>query len=116
VRRFSLAKQLGWPNLTSIYSVIAGRAIKNEYLSLGVIFSAIGVGLLASRGGDKTDASKPQSLVEKAKASVPLNAGSRYVGVASREIVLALTRGLLFLQRGRAIVCFPVAHFSGCFE
>jgi F-type H+-transporting ATPase subunit k len=62
-------------------SVILGRAIKTEYLALGTIF---GTGLLAygASGGKKEDKqagpSSGKSAVEKAKETVPINAGSRY--------------------------------------
>nr|XP_031862013.1 uncharacterized protein CI109_002426 [Kwoniella shandongensis]KAA5529085.1 hypothetical protein CI109_002426 [Kwoniella shandongensis] len=36
---------------------IAGRAIKNEYIALGTIFTTIGVALASSGGGDKSSAS-----------------------------------------------------------
>ncbi|GAW09973.1 hypothetical protein F5879DRAFT_714418 [Lentinula edodes] len=57
--------------------VILGRAIKNEYITLGVLGSVFGGAFLATRGGSKQDtkAATP-SIIEKVKEAVPLNAGS----------------------------------------
>ncbi|KAF8632841.1 hypothetical protein AX15_001647 [Amanita polypyramis BW_CC] len=55
--------------------VILGRAVKNEYLSLGILTTAFGGAWLATRGGGNKSAAQPQS-VEQAKASVSLNASS----------------------------------------
>lgn len=57
--------------------VILGRAIKNEYLALGTIFSAVSIGMLASGGKKETPApSAGKSVLEQAKESVKFNAGS----------------------------------------
>ncbi|KAG6833017.1 hypothetical protein H0H87_012275 [Tephrocybe sp. NHM501043] len=54
--------------------VILGRAIKNEYIALGVLTTVFGGASLAMRGGKKEN-SAGQSL-QKARESVPINAGS----------------------------------------
>ncbi|KIJ63759.1 hypothetical protein HYDPIDRAFT_29110 [Hydnomerulius pinastri MD-312] len=55
-------------------SVILGRAIKTEYLTLGTLF-ATGTAVFASMGGKKdTSAGKP--LAERVKEAVPITAGS----------------------------------------
>ncbi|KAG6837018.1 hypothetical protein H0H93_016225 [Arthromyces matolae] len=54
--------------------VIFGRAIKNEYLALGVFGTVFGGASLAMRGGKKENAAG-QSL-QKARESIPINAGS----------------------------------------
>ncbi|KAG6879813.1 hypothetical protein C0992_011364 [Termitomyces sp. T32_za158] len=54
--------------------VIFGRAIKNEYIALGVLTTFFGGASLAMRGGKKENAAG-QSL-QKARESVPINAGS----------------------------------------
>ncbi|KAG6864600.1 hypothetical protein C0991_008364 [Blastosporella zonata] len=54
--------------------VIFGRAIKNEYLALGVFTTFFGGVGLAMRGGPKEN-SAGQSL-QKAREAVPINAGS----------------------------------------
>lgn len=61
-------------------SVILGRTIKNEYLSLGVLTSAIGGAWLATRGEKKAGA-RPIAgqSVQQVKESIPLNASSRRV-------------------------------------
>ena len=61
-------------------SVILGRAIKNEYLSLGVLTTTFGGAWLATRGGDKAGA-KPVAgqSVQQIKESIPINASSRCV-------------------------------------
>jgi hypothetical protein len=65
--------------LFGTYSVIMGRAIKNEYLALGTLF-ATGLGTWASMGGGSKDkvAAKPTTL-DQVKEAVKFNAGSRYV-------------------------------------
>ncbi|KAF8229792.1 hypothetical protein L208DRAFT_1401516 [Tricholoma matsutake] len=57
--------------------VILGRTIKNEYLSLGVLTSAIGGAWLATRGEKKAGA-RPIAgqSVQQVKESIPLNASS----------------------------------------
>ncbi|EEB95640.1 hypothetical protein MPER_05355 [Moniliophthora perniciosa FA553] len=57
---------------------ILGRTIKNEYLALSVMGSAIGGALLATRGGKKEPVSSgsSKSVIEKVKESVPIAAGS----------------------------------------
>ncbi|KAK8844796.1 hypothetical protein IAR55_006646 [Kwoniella newhampshirensis] len=42
---------------------IAGRAIKNEYIALGTIFTTIGVALASTGGGDKSTASSSSTPV-----------------------------------------------------
>ncbi|KAF5380158.1 hypothetical protein D9615_006143 [Tricholomella constricta] len=55
--------------------VIFGRAIKNEYLSLGILTTVFGGATLAMRGGKKDIPVAGQPL-EKVKESVPIKAGS----------------------------------------
>ncbi|KAH9852513.1 hypothetical protein C2E23DRAFT_825896 [Lenzites betulinus] len=55
--------------------VILGRAIKNEYLALGTIFSTVGLTLLATGGKKEAPAAKP--TLAQVKESVKVNAGSR---------------------------------------
>ena len=64
-------------------SIIFGRAIKNEYLTLGTVFSVGGIGWALKSGGKKepTAQSSGQSLVDKVKEAVPINANSRCVAV-----------------------------------
>jgi hypothetical protein len=63
-------------------SIIFGRAIKNEYLALGTIFGVGGIAWAAKSGGKKEVAqSSGQSLVDKVKEAVPINADSRCVMV-----------------------------------
>ncbi|RDB16078.1 hypothetical protein Hypma_003432 [Hypsizygus marmoreus] len=54
---------------------ILGRAIKNEYLALGVMVTTFGGAFLATRGGKSEKPVAGQS-VQKAKESVPINADS----------------------------------------
>ncbi|TFY64596.1 hypothetical protein EVJ58_g2525 [Rhodofomes roseus] len=57
--------------------VILGRAIKNEYLALGTIATAVGIGLLST--GGKKEAAPPstgKSPIEAVKETVKFNAGS----------------------------------------
>ena len=62
--------------LTSpVHSVIFGRSIKNEYLTLGTLFT-VGTAVFALKGGNK-DAGKP--LAERVNNAVPLKAESRCV-------------------------------------
>jgi len=58
-------------------STIFGRAIKNEYLSIGVLSTAFGAAWVATRGG--SEAQKKPVTVQQAKESVKINAGSSYV-------------------------------------
>ena len=61
-------------------SVIFGRAIKNEHLALGTMFSTAAIAFASMSGSKKeTAAPKGQSLAEKVKEAVPVNAGSRCV-------------------------------------
>ncbi|KIJ95283.1 hypothetical protein K443DRAFT_44887, partial [Laccaria amethystina LaAM-08-1] len=53
---------------------IFGRAIKNEYLSIGVLSTAFGTAWLATRGG--SEAEKKPATVQQAKERVKINAGS----------------------------------------
>lgn len=64
-------------------SVIFGRAIKNEHLALGTIFSTAAIAFAASGGKKEAPAPKGQTLVEKVKEAVPINAGSRCVTFVS---------------------------------
>ncbi|KAG6873696.1 hypothetical protein C0995_012158 [Termitomyces sp. Mi166 len=54
--------------------MIFGRAIKNEYIALGVLTTVFGGASIAMRGGKKENTAG-QSL-QKARDSIPLNAGS----------------------------------------
>ena len=61
-------------------SVILGRTIKNEYLSLGVLTTTFGGAWLAMRGGKKAGATPVVGQsVQQVKESIPLNASSRCV-------------------------------------
>ena len=65
-------------------SQVFGRAIKNEYLSLGTIITAAVVAYGSMSGGKKEAAPSGSSLketIEKAKETIPLGAGSRYVTI-----------------------------------
>ena len=67
-------------SLFRFFSVIFGRAIKNEHLALGTMFSTAAIAFASMSGGKKEAAApKGQSLVEKVKEAVPINAGSRCV-------------------------------------
>ncbi|EJD05568.1 uncharacterized protein FOMMEDRAFT_17851 [Fomitiporia mediterranea MF3/22] len=59
--------------------VIFGRAIKNEYLSLGTIIGTAAIAY-ASMGGSKKQPAPSggnvQESIQKVKDAVPLNAGS----------------------------------------
>ncbi|PAV20335.1 deoxyribose-phosphate aldolase [Pyrrhoderma noxium] len=58
---------------------VFGRAIKNEYLSLGTIITAAVVAYGSMSGGKKEAAPSGSSLketIEKAKETIPLGAGS----------------------------------------
>ncbi|KAE9401058.1 hypothetical protein BT96DRAFT_818373, partial [Gymnopus androsaceus JB14] len=59
-------------------STILGRVIKNEYIALSIIGSAVGGAFLATRGGGKKEApaSTTSSVIEKVKEAVPFNASS----------------------------------------
>ncbi|KAG6824714.1 hypothetical protein H0H92_006074 [Tricholoma furcatifolium] len=66
--------------------VIFGRAIKNEYLALGVFGTTFGGAWLATRGGPKEN-SAGQSL-QKVRESIPINAGSsiqKFIAEAEKE-------------------------------
>ncbi|PIL27633.1 hypothetical protein GSI_10785 [Ganoderma sinense ZZ0214-1] len=66
-----------WINLTPpLYSVILGRAIKNEYLALGTIFGTVGLSMLATSGGKKeAPAAKP--TLAQVKDTVKIDASSK---------------------------------------
>ena len=64
-------------HILTLDSTIFGRAIKNEYLSIGVLSTAFGTAWLATRGG--SEAEKKPATVQQAKESVKINAGSSYV-------------------------------------
>lgn len=68
----------GLNGLLTAASVILGRAIKNEYLALGVLTTAFSGAYFATSGSKE---SKPAAggSIQKAKESVPINASSRYV-------------------------------------
>ncbi|KAH9896989.1 hypothetical protein C8Q73DRAFT_688018 [Cubamyces lactineus] len=55
--------------------VILGRAIKNEYLALGTIFSAVGITMLATGGKKEAPAQKP--TLAQVKDSVKIDASSK---------------------------------------
>lgn len=61
-------------------SVILGRAIKSEYLAIGTLAAAVGLGVF-STGGKKeaASASSGKSAIETIKETVKFNASSRYV-------------------------------------
>lgn len=64
------------------WSQIFGRAIKNEYLSLGTIIGTAAIAYASMSGGKKEAApsgSTVQETIQKVKEAVPLGAGSRYV-------------------------------------
>ncbi|KIK94209.1 hypothetical protein PAXRUDRAFT_143378, partial [Paxillus rubicundulus Ve08.2h10] len=56
-------------------SVIFGRAIKNEYLTLGTLF-ATGTAVFASMGGKKDASASNKPLAERVSEAVPIKAGS----------------------------------------
>lgn len=61
------------------FSQIFGRAIKNEYLSLGTILGTVGI-IMAATGGKKETVphgSNMKETLQKVKETVPLGAGSR---------------------------------------
>lgn len=59
-------------------SVIFGRAIKNEYLTLATLFTAGAATYVATSGKKQVSAgSSGQTLAEKVNEAVPINAGSR---------------------------------------
>lgn len=66
----------------SFYSVILGRAIKNEYLAIGTLLGTAGL-TFAAMGGSKKDAHAPsgsgKQTIAQVKESVKFNAGSRCV-------------------------------------
>lgn len=72
-------------------SVILGRAIKNEHIALGVFTTAFGGAWLATRGG-KSERPTGRVSPQKAKETVPINAGSRSV-ISSFYVQHLLTLG-----------------------
>ena len=62
------------PSLFS--SVIFGKKIASEYISIGVLGGTAAIAMAAS-GGSKKD--QPKSLAEKVEKAVPISAGSRCV-------------------------------------
>jgi len=62
-------------NLPVMSYLVFGRAIKNEHLALGVLTTAFGSAFLATRGG-KSDKPAAGMSPQKAKETVPINAGS----------------------------------------
>lgn len=64
--------------ISSIHSLIFGRAVKNEHLVLGVL-AATGAITYGAMGGSKKQAPSGKTLAEKVKEAVPINAGSRCV-------------------------------------
>jgi ATP synthase subunit K len=60
------------------YSVIFGRAVKNEYLTLATFFTTGAIAYAAASRGSKQ---KPASESLPLQQAVPINAGSRCVAV-----------------------------------
>ncbi|KAF8886572.1 hypothetical protein BD779DRAFT_1530425 [Infundibulicybe gibba] len=56
--------------------IIFGRAIKNEYLALGVLTTAIGGAVLSMRGGKTDSAPRAGQSVQQVKEAIPINASS----------------------------------------
>jgi len=56
-------------------SQILGRAVKNEYLALGIFTTVFGGAWLSTRGGAKAAPPKP-TTVQQAKERVPVSADS----------------------------------------
>ncbi|KAJ8488853.1 hypothetical protein ONZ51_g3324 [Trametes cubensis] len=69
--------------------VILGRAIKNEYLALGTIFSAVGITMLATGGKKEAPAQKP--TLAQVKDSVKIDASSKYVPSQHSVVTMMLT-------------------------
>ena len=61
-----------------MYSVIFGRSIKNEYLTLGTLFT-VGATVFALKGGKKDAVAASKPLTERVKDAVPIKAESRCV-------------------------------------
>lgn len=65
-----------------LFSVILGRAIKNEYLAIGTLLGTAAL-TFAAMGGSKKDAHAPsgsgKQTLEQVKESVKFSSGSRYV-------------------------------------
>lgn len=80
--------------LTPTHSVILGRTIKNEYLTLGTLFT-VGATVFALKGGNK-DASRP--LSERVRDAAPIKAESRCV--------------LPFFSHGHALMHIPARKKS----
>ncbi|KAI0945368.1 hypothetical protein AcW1_001608 [Taiwanofungus camphoratus] len=56
--------------------VIFGRAIKNEYLALGTILGAVGLGLLSTGGKKEAPAGSGKQTTEQVKDTPKFNASS----------------------------------------
>lgn len=61
-------------------SVILGRNIKNEYLTLGTLFT-VGATVFALKGGKKDTVAASKPLTERVKDAVPIKAESRCVAL-----------------------------------
>ncbi|KAL6305988.1 hypothetical protein BKA93DRAFT_824484 [Sparassis latifolia] len=55
-------------------SVILGRAVKTEYLAIGTILGAVGLGMLSA--GGKKETAAPAKTIEQVKETVKFTAGS----------------------------------------
>ncbi|RSH79887.1 uncharacterized protein EHS24_009553 [Apiotrichum porosum] len=64
---------------------IAGKAIKNEYIALGTIFTTIGIALASSGGGDKKVAAAPAPVAK----DTTINTGSKEEDEFIRAFVAA---------------------------
>ncbi|KIP09922.1 hypothetical protein PHLGIDRAFT_288475 [Phlebiopsis gigantea 11061_1 CR5-6] len=70
--------------------IIAGRAIKNEYLALGTLGLT---GLLTSlaMGGGKKEASTGKQTIQQIKEAVKFDSSSRYVPMFTQRVAAELT-------------------------
>ena len=59
------------------HSVIFGRAIKTEYLTLGTLFATAATAYSAMGGKNTSAANK--TIAERVSEAVPINAASKYV-------------------------------------
>ena len=71
-------------NIDRVCSIIAGRAIKNEYLALGTLGLT---GLLTSlaMGGGKKEPSTAKQTIQQVKEAVKFESSSRCVSVSVRK-------------------------------
>lgn len=86
-------------------SIIAGRAIKNEYLALGTLGLT---GLLTSlaMGGGKKDAHSPsdaKQTIQQVKETVKIDASSRYVAGSYRQNRWTYAASSLEQRRGAVV-------------